>query len=308
MQALPLHRVSSRWYWTGALLLTLALLGWISRYSGAGRSSAVLIAFSVITACTLWCLHLEVRSLRWYWRYPLAVLLACNLFLPALQQSRFEAFNWFGAFGCGLFVYFMLWTAAVHENEPGLQPLATLALLFSIGILTKPAVAISCALLSTVAFFRTNRKFGGIIGSVLLLFTPAILCALAFMILSFLGSEVVHGAVPSIIGVEGENGPGFHNWSLLLKESPILWFPLGILLARIFERKAGISDISYFALIGFLTTVGVANWMPNALTTFDLRMIIYVGAACLLAMAPPEKVVCNALVLSGAAMALVKQL
>jgi len=77
-----------------------------------------------------------------------------------------------------------------------------------------------------------------------------------------------------------------------------------VLLSRFFERKTGISDISYFLLIAFFSTAGVARWMPHALSQVDIQMIIYAGAACLLALSPPKKLYCLILILAGACLPL----
>lgn len=298
----------NHWYWISSLLLVLGMMAWISRYIGAGISSAVVAVFSCAAACGLLSLHLETKSYPWYWRYPVVGLLGCNMLLPILEHPSIPAPAWFAALGSGLFIYCMLWISAVYVSEPGLQPLATLALLLSIGILAKPAMAIACALLSILFFFHTRRSFGGITGYVFLLFTPAILCALAYFTLNLLitGSpqgDVAHpGIVSATVWTER------FSWQLLSYEYSVILFPLGVLLARFFESKAGASDISYLMLLAFLTTAGVAYWMPQAMSAFDIRMIVYAGAACLLALAPPQKIPCRILVFVSACGALLGQI
>jgi hypothetical protein len=282
------------------------MMAWISRYIGAGMSSAVVSVLSCTAACALLSLHLEAKSYPWYWRYPVVALLGYSVLLPIAENPGIPASAWFAALGSGLFVYCMLWVSAVYVCEPGLQPLATLALLLSIGILAKPALAIACALLSILFFFHTRRKFGGITGYVFLLFTPAILCTLAYFTLNFLitGSPqeaVAHNGIFSVTGWTER-----FDWQLMAREYSVILFPLGVLLVRLLESRAGASDISYLMLLAFLTTVGVAHWMPQALSALDIRIIVYAGAACLLALAPPQKTLCRALVLLCACVALLE--
>jgi hypothetical protein len=181
-------------------------------------------------------------------------------------------------------------------------------LLLSIGVLAKPAVAIACALLSALFFFRSRRRFGGVLGSALLLFTPAMLCALAFFVVNLLTAGAIHGAISHMVGVPAAQSPGKLDLPLLPQVSSALWFSLGVLLARALERKSGVSDLSYFMLIAFLTTAGVARWMPDALSFIDLRMIIYAGAACLVALAPPKRALCQVVVLAGTFLAFLRQI
>lgn len=180
------------------------------------------------------------------------------------------------------------------------------ALLLSIGVLAKPAVAISCALLSVLSFFRSRSRFGGFLNSTLLLITPAMLCALAFLALNLLTTRATHGAISYATVLYPTQSMGKLDMTLLVQESQSLWFSLVVLLSRVFERKTGVFDVYYFILIAFLSTAGVAHWMPNALSQIDIHMIIYAGAACLLALAPPRKICCLLLVLVGTAVPLLK--
>ena len=82
--------------------------------------------------------------------------------------------------------------------------------------------------------------------------------------------------------------------------SPALWFSLAVFISRAVEHKAGISDLSYLLIVAFTATAGVASWMPEALATNDILMIVYAGAACLLALNPPQKFLCRVIVFLGA--------
>ena len=192
-------------------------------------------------------------------------------------------------------MYAMIWVTAIHEREPGLQSVATLALLLSLGVLSKPAVAIACALLGAGLFFGSRRRFGGVLGSAMLVFTPTILCYLAMVLVNYLTS----GAANEVILHSTRNMPK-SGIPLLIHSAPALWFSLAVLVSRSIERKAGISDLSYLLVVTFTATAGVARWMPQTLAANDILMIVYAGAGCLLALNPPNKFLCRCIVLIGA--------
>jgi hypothetical protein len=305
--ALRFNRDRKRWYSGTILLLMLVSFGFVSRYTtGAMATSAA--ALSVSAAYALWYLHLGSGVLRWYWTCPLSVLMACQVLPAILQQPAIPGLVWFEALGCGLFVYAMIWVAAMHEREPGLQPVATLALLLSLGVLSKPALAIACALLSVVLFFGSRRRFGGILGSTLLLFTPTVLCSVAIVAVNILTSGAIDGAISHPMEIPALQSMSKMGVPLLLQAAPALWFALAVLSSRSVERKSGIPDLSYFLVIAFAATAGIARWMPDPLSAIDIRMILYAGAACLLALNPPEKLFCRVIVLVGACVPLLSQL
>jgi hypothetical protein len=103
--------------------------------------TAQLIAAGV---SALWWMHLEMVGMRRLWGMAAASILLLLLAGPWLRETE-NLRAWLGTLGCGLFVYAMIWVYAAHEREPGLQPLATAALVLSIGVLAKPAVVAGCA-------------------------------------------------------------------------------------------------------------------------------------------------------------------
>ena len=302
----PHPRGLKHWFSGGLFLLTLAALFLTCSYGWSDNLAKALVVLSLGISGFLWFWHLRAGSLSGYWSCPLAALLICQLALPILYAPVFPAAAWFGAIGCGLFVYALLWVSAMHEGDPGLRPLATIALLLSIGVLAKPAVAISCALLSILFLFRSRGRFGGFANSILLLITPAMRCALAFLTVNFLVARDTHGAIFQSTLSYPVQSEGTIGLDLLSREAPFLWFPIAVLLSRLFERKTGMVDCSYFMLVSFLSTVGMAHWMPSALTPMDIHMIVYAGAACLLAMAPPKRAGLPLFILSGMAAPLLK--
>jgi len=286
-------------------LLALAMLlsgcfgfGWIQAQSGH-RLMATVAIFLIVAFCTSWGLHLQLGLLPPVWSALLAVLLFCQFLLPILHATAITPTLWVSALGCGVFVYCMLWVCSMYEREHGLRPFATSALLLSIGILAKPAVAVSCAILALVFFLDRRRTFGGMLGSALLLFTPALLSGSSLLLLQYLsyGSVAFSGIVAFHEIVT--KGVGQASLASLLQASSGLCLSFTVLLSHLLERKLGVSDLAYFFLLLFLTTAGVAHWMPDALSPIDISFITCAGAACLVALAPPRKVSSRILVLAG---------
>lgn len=298
-----LNKNMNRWYLGTVFLLGMILLGFISGRA-TGTLALSLSAMSVIAACALWCIHLKSEDSSGLWAYLIPVLLACQLLL-LLSRQMDPGSRWFEALGCGLFVYAMIWVSAIYERTPGLQSVATLALLLSVGVLAKPPLAVACALLSVLFFFRSTRRFGGFFGSALLLFTPMVLCAAAIVGINFLTAGALHAAIPQVIAVPSLKGTQDPFWPFFIREAPILCFPLAVMLARVFERKSGISDLSYFMVTAFAFVAGMAWWTPEILSALDIRIIVCAGAACLLALNPAKSVLCRAIVLTGALVPLV---
>jgi len=211
---------------------------------------------------------------------------------------------WISALGCGLFVYAMVWIYAMHEREPGLQPLATAALVLSIGVLAKPAVVAACACLSLAVFLDERRHVGGWWRSTLLILTPVLLCA---GLLEVLDSLWAGGLVRLIWGTTQPSSSESTNlWSIagLAREGHLLLFPLGILASQLLEGRTRKTAIAYLFLIAFVAAIGTASWMPHRLTLEDLTMIIVAGACSLLALDPPQHWLCRMMAVGGMATAL----
>jgi hypothetical protein len=278
-----------RWHLVTAVLLSLVMLELASfRAPGGTAVSAAIIVLSTILICALWCMHLSVQAASSYLRYLLTALLGYLIVSPVIERPSLAASDYLAALGCGVFVYIMLWVADVHKAESSLRPVATLALLLSVGILAKPAVAMSCVLVSLVFFIASRRNLGGAMNSALLMFTPAALCMTAFFVLKALAAGTVVSATPPLLRPQPIASPASAWFNLLtLSRIPVvLWFAAGVLLIRAFRRESGFSDLAYLIVIAFLSTAGVAHWMPDALSTTDIRMVAYGGACCLFAMTP----------------------
>jgi hypothetical protein len=200
------------------------------------------------------------------------------LFILLFQTSPSASLE---AIGSGNFVYFLFWTFALQEREPGLRPLATFALMMSIGVLAMPAVVVGGVLLSLVFFLDQRKTPLGLLNLFLLLFTPVLLCVISFAFLDLLSWGSIHEAVRDLRG---------HSYAVGADRFQIMPAVLlcGVLLSRLLERKSCSFDLTLIGLLLFLATVGRAHWMPNGVTFFDLSMISFAGASCLTALAPPQ--------------------
>jgi hypothetical protein len=277
-----------------ALFVCTAVM--LANYPNLGfwRQSWCALSLTVFLVAA-WCVHMYHSG-----RSSLCTLVAASLLLvqlawPWLHGEGRESLA-FGQLGSGLFVYAMIWVYAAHEREPGLQPLATAALMLSIGIVAKPAVLAACACLSIVLFLDERRRVGGWWRSFLLLLTPLLLCAVLLGVLNALWSGGLTSLVwgPALAYRQEAWYPG-----LLIGISPALCFAGGVLLSRIFENRAGRTDLAYIFLLGVVAAVGTQPWMPHALSMYDVSAIVLAGACSLLAMTPPTHWWSRAAALAG---------
>jgi hypothetical protein len=244
----------------------------------------------------MWWMHLEMVGLRRGWGMAAASILLLLLAGPWLRETE-NLRAWLGTLGCGLFVYAMIWVYAKHEREPGLQPLATAALVLSIGVVAKPAVVAGCACLSLAVFIDERRHVGGWWRSLLLLLTPILLCAGLLGILNSLWAgglvnQMWDTSVPDV---------GARLWSLtgLAGEGHLLCFPLALLASQLLEGKTRKTSLAYLFLIVFTGVVGTATWMPHPLGLADFTMVVAAGGCSLLALDPPRHWFCRLLALAG---------
>jgi hypothetical protein len=262
------------------------------------RSWAALLL--AVGASALWWMHLESAGLQRAWGLAAASVLLLLLAGPWLHETG-NLREWMGAIGCGLFVYAMVWVYAAHEREPGLQPLATAALVLSIGVLAKPAVVAACVCLSLAVFIDERRQVGGWWRSTLLLLTPVLLCA---SLLGILNSLWAGGLVSALWGANTPESVGSRLWSLtgLAGETHLLWFPLGVLASQLLEGRVHKTALAYLFLIIFVGAMGTAAWMPHRLSVDDLTMVVTAGGCSLLALDPPRHWLCRLLALAGMAL------
>jgi hypothetical protein len=244
-------------------------------------------------------MHLEMAGLRRGWGMGAASLLLLLLAGPWLRETE-NLRSWLGALGCGLFVYAMIWVYAAHEREPGLQPLATAALVLSIGVMAKPAVVAGCVSLSLVLFIDQRRHVGGWWRSLLLLLTPVFLCA---GLLAILNSLWAGGLTNLMWDARVPGGMGATLWSFtgFAGEAHLLCVPLALLVSELLEGKARRTVLAYLFLIMFVGAIGTAAWMPYPLSLADLTMVVVAGGCALLALNPPRHWFCRLVAIAGLA-------
>ncbi len=267
-----------------AVLLVSGIAVWLwglPRWEGR-----VLFAIPVLAAagCAIfWNWHLRAGSLPMGWAAVFAALFCAQmaLFIARFQHSPSAAL---AAIGSGNFVYLLFWTFAMQEREPGLRPLATFALMMSVGILAMPAVVIGGVLLSMVFFLDQRKSSFGFVNLFLLLFTPVLLCVITLTLLDVLSWGSIHEAI-RVLRAHDYQGNTERFW-MLPAAGPVL--VCGTLLSRLLERKSRSSDLAFIALLLFLATVGRAQWMPNAVSFFDLSIVAFAGASCFVSLSPPQ--------------------
>ncbi len=239
--------------------------------------------FAVLACSAFWNWHLRWGSLPAGWAAVYCALFCSQmiLFIARFQASPMASLK---AIGSGNFVYLLFWTFGLQEREPGLRPLATFALMMSVGVLAMPAVVIGGVLLS-LAFFLNQRKTTlGALNLFLLLFTPALLCVVSLAFLDIVSWGSIHEWLRAL-GARAYSGRNEMFW-MLPWEGPVL--VCGVMLSRLFERKSRSCDVALAALLLFLATVGRAGWMPNAVSFFDLSIVAFAGATCFVSMSPPQ--------------------
>jgi len=178
-----------------AVLMVSAIAVWL--WGLPHWEGRVLFATPILAAAgcsTFWNWHLRAGSLPRGWAAIYAFLFFAQmaLFIARFQHSPSAAL---AAIGSGNFVYLLFWTFATQEREPGLRPLATFALMMSVGVLAMPAVVIGGILLSLVFFLGQGKSSFGFVNHFLLLFTPVMLCVITLTLLDFLSGGSIHEAI-----------------------------------------------------------------------------------------------------------------
>jgi hypothetical protein len=250
-----------QWHRGTALLACLVSFGFVSMVAKGGVAVAAAI-ISIIAAAALWSLRLRFGGLGWPWAASFSALLVSQIALTALQHLDAPPFIWLAALGCGLFVYALVWVSSMHEQNAGLQAIATIALLLSLGVMSKPALAMACLLVSGGLFIANRHRFGGPLGSALLFFTPTALCFTAVVVVDFLtdGAVLSHFTGSPVLKSMPDSG-----LPLLILIAPSLWLAFSVMLERVCEGKLGIPDFSFVLTIAFSSTAGIARWMPDRL-------------------------------------------
>ena len=200
--------------------------------------------------------------------------------------------------GCGVFVYVMLWVLSMHERERGLQPIATAALALSMGVVARPPVIFACILLSLVIFLDQRRSEAGLMSTLMLLFTPAFLCA---VLLGFLDHIWPGGLVSKLWDMDYSGDvvttvTVLRYEAIILRGSATLALVVAVLAARVLEKQVGKTDLGFVLLFVFLVSIGTMRTLPGRLTIDDLRLVLTCSACSLLATKPPVRLLSRAIV------------
>ena len=284
-----------------SLAVALLIFDWTW---GQGRDSSqrVVAILAAVTLSVLWWWHLELASLPRGWSAALALLISGQLLLSILSVGATSIRFSFGALGCGVFVYAMLWIFGTHDRQPGLWPVASAALLLSIGFIAKPAILLACVVASILMFVGERNRFGGMRDFALLLFTPLILFLLSVSLVAVLWAGTPQRAIQSLLAVY-QGPPGWSvasRFALLIGESGNLCLIVAVLATRLLEGKTGCPDLACLFLLLSVGSVCVAPGMPAPPTPMDLSVTACAGAGSLVALEPPGSFLGRTVVFAGA--------
>ena len=253
-------------------------LGGILGLAAVGHSldSAAHIRFAVAFCAllALWRLHLERSGVGRAISWTGMALLAWQV--HSAPRSLYES----AALGGGLFVYLTVWVLAAYDRQPGLQSLAGAALLLSAGVLAKPALAISCAVLSVALYLAHLRSSSNRVGFGLLLFTPALLCSAGALAFGLVSAGRLR-ASPLFPLVSPGTSANIHIWRYLF------FFPLAVIAFRLIRGRFRGPDLAYLAMLAMGSLICREQWPQGALSLEDLFFIAVGGAAALLAATSP---------------------
>lgn len=225
-------------------------------------------------ALALWAGHLRRSGMHMVPVALLAVGLACVF--TASPGGHLDT----DALGGAAFMYLLVSVFSAYDRQPGLQALASSALLISAGVMTKPPIAISCLLVS-LAFFLLHRSKtrSGAFGFALLMFTPATLCIVSTGVLALLTGSTLR-AFP----LESLNRPDASSASLLTVAS-VWWLalPLAVGLYRSFLKRTSAPDAAFSFMLFAVTALSFIPHMPQPLHRIDIFYLAIAGSAALFA-------------------------
>lgn len=280
----PHSKAPGRWVLSAFLLVLLAAPFVPAAVARLGPEQQALVNVALVPSLLcgiwlLWMIHLLVKQTGRFAAVLLTLLLASQTIAGIGHMPSESLHDWLVALGNALFVYALLWVFRMHEEESGLQAIASAALVLSIGMLAKPAVLVLCALFSAVSFFKDRCLAGSAGKFLLLLFTPALLCLISLVLLSFL----YYGSLAGLHWFRvGPLPPSTTATFPLVALWPLVW-ATGVVLGRLFAARSGRPDLAYLCLLVFLPVLGSLHRLPDPITPLDMGAIITLGAACLLA-------------------------
>ena len=245
-------------------VVTFAALGAPLHAASQWRFAALLWAF-----LSMWWHLLEGSGLP---RPGIALAMSLLAWqLRAAPSSLYDSVSLAG----GLFVYLVVWVLAAYERRPGLQAMASAALLLSGGVQARSGIAIACAVLSLALFLLHVRSNANPLGFGLLLFTPALLCTLGASLFALLTANALTARPLLAIPATAVPEPS-HLWRYLF------FFPLAVIVFRIGCGCFRSPDIAYLAMLAIGSVLCVLHWPRDAMDLGDLFFAAAGGAAALL--------------------------
>jgi hypothetical protein len=246
-----------------------SILGLASVGSSLDSVAHLRFAAALCALFALWVLHLRRSGVNRAVAAVGLVLFAWQLhFAPAYLYDS-------GLLGAAIFVYLVVWVLVSYDRQPGLQAMASAALLLSAGVQARPGIAISCAVLSAALFLLHVRSNSHPLGFGLLLFTPALLCAAGVAGFALLNTNTLVAST-LLLPAQPGNPANIHIWRYLFL------FPMSVIGFRIISRKFRGPDLAYLTMLLIGSVICLTHWPHDALSLEDLFFAAAGGAAALL--------------------------
>lgn len=256
---------------TAFLLTAICLIG-AGMHSQVDVQNAVKIAI-LVCLLLLWNLHLGVHSSRWMIRLVAVSITAWEV------SNRIDRLSGSIQLIGALLAYLALWTFFVYHRNPGLQPVATMALVTSAAVLVNPTVAIGCSVLALGSFaVHRHEALGGRLGFAFLLFTPATLCTFAVVALGLLGAGKLVAyplATPAELHPPAALPAG---WLAMAAGQALI--PIVILCARLVSRQTGSTDLLFLLML--FVAAFCTQWFPALCNLTGVWLMALGGSAFLL--------------------------
>ena len=241
----------------------------------------------------LWRFHLERASLPLFWNSLLSILLTAELLLSLPRHQEIPPRTLLATACACLLFYFLGKTLATAISEPGLQEVASAALVLAIGVHASPLVLVPCAVLSVVLWLRCCGGYGGALRSALLIYAPAAVGVLMIVVMRRMTPGFCRSVGAALEAFSPVPTAWGHAVTADLRQIfPALVFGASAVVARIVERRAGYGDLVYLGMLLLLVAGLSVGKLPGFTTVLDIGVVLYAGAMCLLALAPPRRVWC----------------
>ncbi|HYL38601.1 MAG TPA: hypothetical protein VEV17_21975 [Bryobacteraceae bacterium] len=224
--------------------------------------------------CFFWLWHQQLTRSGSPWPLSLAAV-SITAFEASLRIDQIPGALYLTG---GVLAYITVWMFTTYRRQPGLQPLATMALVICAALLANPTVAIGCFALALSLFvFNPHPAVGGRLGFAFLLFTPVTLCVSAAVMLGFLVTGNVMAYPLSAPPILHSAARPMLDAALLANE---LLIPIAILASRIAAGRAGSSDLA-LVLIVFIAAAST-RWFPGYCDVSGVWLLSLGGSAFLL--------------------------